>query len=162
MTPTNEQKTQEIKVYRNVFDLDSKDDVSVVKVGTFTPVASMQEFVSHLKNDAGLILRLCNRALAAYAEEQLAADPNVPYMQEQVDETTGVVAYEPFSGTLLSEEKSKQLNANVVTMAKLLFGYDKTMDADKTKNRDLKKEAKGKALDMILSNPAVIEVLKKS
>ena len=66
-----------------------------------------------------------------------------------------------FSGTALSEEKSKQLSANILNMAKMLFGYAKNMFPDVKQNREAKKVAKEKAAEMLLSNPAVIEALKK-
>ena len=151
---------EEIRVSKSVFDLDSKADVSVVKVGTFAPVSDMKEFVARLGNDATKILQVINDGLKAYATEELAKS-DAAWMTETEGENDTIVL-EPFTGTLLSEERSKQLNANVINMAKLLFGYDKNMVAgDRDANRKAKATAKAQALDMILSNPAVIEALKK-
>jgi hypothetical protein len=46
-------------------------------------------------------------------------------------------------------------------MAKMLFGYAKQMVPDVAANRAAKKLAKERAAEMLLSNPAVIEALKK-
>ena len=150
-----------IRVSQTVFDIDAREDVQLVKTGDVAPVSTMNEFVSRLGNDSALILRLCNAALIEYAKEELEQDETKPYMAVESDDE-GNETLVPFTGTALSMERSKQLNANVVNMAKLLFGFDKNMvPGDKTANREAKKVAKSKALDMILSNPAVIEALKK-
>ena len=154
MTPTAQIQTatKELRVSKKVFDLDSRDDVEVVKIGEFTPVATMAEFTSRLGNDSAIILQVVNDGLEAYTQQKLAADNTIGW---SVEDEEGKVT--PFSGTLLTEEKSKQLAANVLNMAKMLFGYAKDMVGGKT----AKKEAKEKAQEMLLSNPAVIEALKK-
>jgi len=153
MTPS---AATELRVTKTVFDLDSRDDVTVVKIGTSTPVTTMAEFTARLNNDSAIILQVINDGLAAYDREQLATNSSVGWSVE--DEEGNVT---PFTGTLLSEEKSKQLAVNVLSMAKMLFGYAKQMVPDVAANRAAKKLAKEKAAEMLLSNPAVIEALKK-
>ena len=150
-----------LEVTKVVFDLDSKGEVTVRKVGDFTPVENMEQFVQRLNSDAALILKLANKALENYTEDQLSADTNVPWQQVEEDEN-GNETLVPFSGTLLSPEKSKGLNATVINLAKVIFGYAKQMvPGDVNANREAKKAAKQSALNMILSNPAAIEGLRK-
>jgi len=150
-----------LEVTKVVFDLDSKGEVTVRKVGEFTPVENMEQFVQRLNSDAALILRLANKALENYTEDQLSANNSVPWQQVEEDEN-GNETLAPFSGTLLSPEKSKGLNATVINLAKVIFGYAKNMiPGDAIANREAKKAAKQSALNMILSNPAAIEGLRK-
>jgi|ERR1035438_2080287 hypothetical protein len=154
MTPS---AATELRVTKTVFDLDSRDDVTVVKIGTSTPVTTMAEFTARLNNDSAIILQVINDGLAAYDRDSLATNPNVGWSVE--DEEGNVT---PFAGTLLSEEKSKQLAVNVLGIAKMSYGYAKDMvKGDVAANRAAKKLAKEKAAEMLLSNPAVIEALKK-
>jgi hypothetical protein len=149
-----------ISVRKNVFDLDSKSDVLVAKIGDFEPVTTMEEFVSRLGNNAAAILQIVNDGLEKYTENQLAAS-DTPWQLVEEDEN-GNETLSAFSGTLISEEKSKSLNATVINLAKAIFGYAKQMvPGDAEKNREAKKAAKAQAMAMILSNPAAIEGLKK-
>jgi hypothetical protein len=150
-----------LEIRKEVFDLDSKGMVTVVKTGDFEPVSTMEEFVSRLGNDAKAILQIVNDGLEKYTEKQLESDTNVPYQLVDEDESGNEVLV-PFTGTLLSAEKSASLKATVINFAKLLFGYSKNMvPGDKKANADAKKAAKESALAAILSNPAAVEGLKK-
>ena len=153
---TPAESTIALRVQKTVFDLDRKDDVTVVKIGSFTPVANMQEFVHRLGNDSGKILSIVNAGLQDWSRSQLADDTTVAF-QEVTEAEDGTEKLVPFTGTLLSEEKSKQLSANILNMAKMLFGYAKDMVGGK----EAKRAAKDKAAEMLLSNPAVVEALKK-
>lgn len=141
---------QVLETQSNVFDLDSRDYVTVVKRGTFTPPADAKEVMARIGNDSAKFLNILTNGLKDYEKSQLR-DSEAPWMQE--DEEGNLV---PFTGTTISEEKGKQLAANVLNMAKMLFGYSKQMD------RDEKRDAKSKAQDMLLSQPAVLEALKKA
>ena len=155
-TQTSPATTKEIRTTKTVFDLDSKSDVTLVKVGTFSPVTNMQEFVSRLGNDATKILAIVNSGLESHEQSQLSSNESIAWQQEDENEA-GETVLIPFAGTTLSEEKSKQLAANVLNMAKMLFGYAKDMAGGK----EAKRAAKAKAQEMLLSNPQVIEALKK-
>ena len=73
MTPTpTTSGSVALEVTKVVFDLDSKGEVTVRKVGDFTPVENMEQFVQRLNSDAALILRLANKALENYTEDQLS------------------------------------------------------------------------------------------
>lgn len=145
---SNPMDPQSIKTQSNVFDLDSRDYVTVVKVGTFEPVADAKEAMARIGNDSAKFLEILNSGLKSHALEQLR-ESDAPWMTE--DEEDNLT---PFTGTTISEEKGKQLAANVLNMAKMLFSYSKSMD------RDEKRSAKAKAQDMLLSQPAVLEALK--
>ena len=136
------------KVSQSVFDLDSKQDVTLFKAGEFTPVENMQEFVSRLANDQKEILSIVNEGLRSHFRDQLKADSSVPWMQENEEGEL-----EAFSGTPISEEASKKLQVSVLGMAKVL-GYEKSL------SREQKKALKEQAQEMILSNPVAVEKLR--
>ena len=137
-----------LNVTQTVFDLDRKDDVTVFKSVTFTPVDSTKEALERVGNDSAKFLEIVNAGLADYTREQAKTDGSQPWMEKDGEEE------KEFSGTLISEEKSKQLAANVLNMAKMVFGYTKEL------SRDEKRVAKDKAQDMLLGNPAVVGSLK--
>lgn len=154
--------SRSIEINSRIFDLDSKDEVLVRKVGTHAPVRDMQDFVSRLNNDSKLILELVDEALEAYEKRQLEADPNVPW--QEVGEDGTVIG--PFSGTPIAEEKLEAFQKTVLQFAKLMFGYpDGRLPKTATKSeRDAAKakktEARDAAISMLLSNPAAVEALK--
>jgi hypothetical protein len=88
--------------------------------------------------------------LKAYAIEQLANDPKVPWQVENEDGT-----FTDFTGTTLSETQSKFLAGMVLNMAKM-NGYTKDLAKDK------KRALKDAAQDGILAMPGFIENLKAS
>ena len=147
------------------FDLESKSDVLVVKIGSLAPITSMQDFVSRLGNDSQTILKVINDGMEAYEAERLRADSSVPWQTEEEDEN-GETVLTPFEGNLISEENGKKLAVNVLNIAKLMFGYPASKlpkDAPasvKSETKALKQVAKLKAQEMLLSNPAVVEALK--
>lgn len=155
----------EIRTSKTVFDLDSKSDVTVVKVSKVPEIANMQDFVSRLGNDAEKILTIVRAGYADFAAKQLESDASVAWQTEEEDEN-GTTVLAPFTGTLLSEDASKSFATNVLNMAKLLFGYPKSKlpagatAAEKATNKTVKQAAKEKAQSMLLDNPAVIEALK--
>lgn len=138
------------------FDLDSKETVEVFKVGTFVPVSDAKQAMERINHNTEAFLEILNDGLQEHFKRQLAADATQPYFVE--DEEGNKTQ---FAGTLISEDKSKQLSANVLNMAKMLFGYAKNMvPGSPDANRKAKAEAKEKAQTMLLSNPVVIEALK--
>lgn len=161
---------RQIEISRSIFDLDSKTDVSLRKIGTFTPVANMQEFVDRLSNNSERILEIVNEGLEEYSRKQLLSDSASPWLTVNDD---GEIALDeakqpvPFAGTPLPEEKAKSFAATVLNLAKMMFGYpDAKLPKGATKeqqeaNRALKSTAKNAAIDMVLSNPAAVEALRK-
>jgi hypothetical protein len=132
-------ESQMLETTKAVFDLDSKSDVTLYKAVEFTPAQNNNVF-----------LKIVNDGLRAYTLAQ-ARDNDAIAWQAKDDEGNLI----PYSGTSISEEKSKQLAANVLTMAKLAFGYSKELSADE------KRVSKDKAQKMLLDNPAVVEGLRK-
>src|ERR1035438_8790241 len=108
-----------IRTQKTGFDLESKSDVLVVKVGSLAPITSMQDFVSRLGNDSAVILSVIQRGIIDYESDRLRSDASVPWQSE--DEETGELS--EFSGNLISEENGKKLATNVLNIAKLMFGY---------------------------------------
>ena len=158
---TPQTTSKKLEVRKSVFDLDSKGEVTVVKIGEFSPVSTMEEFVSRLSNNAAAILQIVNDGLEKYTENQITSDAAVPWQLVEEDET-GAETFAPFTGTLISAEKSKQLGATVINIAKLMFSYAKQMvPGSVEENRKAKAAAKQSALEMILSNPAAVESLRK-
>ena len=138
------------------FDLDSKETVEVFKVGDFVPVEDAKQAMERINHDSKMFLEILNDGLQEHYRRSLKEDPTVPYSIE--DEDGNIV---PFAGTPISEEKAKQLSANVLNMAKMIFGYAKNMvPGNAAENRKAKAEAKDKAQAMLLSQPAVLEALK--
>ena len=155
MTPTP--KSEELRIEKTVFDLDSKADVDLVKVvPDWQGISTVAEFNTRLGADHTKILAVLNKGLREYEAEQLATNSEIPW---KVQNEEGELA--DFSGTPISEEKSKQLDQSVLVIARMSFGYAKEMiPGDVDKNREAKKEAKKKALEFLLSAPAAIESLK--
>lgn len=153
MTPT---PAGTIETTKTVFDLDRKEDVTLVKQGTFSPVTSVQEFVTRLENNSDAILAVINDGLKSHEMARLAESEN-PWMEKnEKDELI------PYAGTPISPIAAKSLNTMVLQFAKLLFGYDEADKiSDVEKKRAAKREAKEKALAMQLSNAVVVEALKK-
>jgi hypothetical protein len=137
-----------LRIQRKQFDLDSKEDVTLIKEVTFEPVTSNAEALARVGNDAKQFLEIVNQGLKDWTREQSANDSTPWFIEDEDGEKT------VYSGTSISEEKSKQLALNVLNMAKMLFGYSKQM------SREQKKAAKEKAQSMLLSNPVVVESLK--
>ena len=140
---------------RQILVLETGDYLDVYKVGSFQPVATSKEALERINNDSNVFLQILNDGLKEHFKKELADDSNVGYVYEDEE---GIEA--PFVGTQISEEKLKQLQANILMNAKLLFGYSKKMSDDPTENRRLKTQAKEKAQEMFLSNPKVVEILR--
>lgn len=167
-TPQDQGATPtQLRVQQTGFDIKSGSDVTLVKVGTFEPIADGAEFVTRLGGDSALILRLMNEALKVYTQENLAGDPAVQWQIEEENDETDEVELKPFTGQLIDREKAAQLKPAVITFAKLLFNYRKWMVAgDKNDpaiiaaNKKAKSDAREKALVALLQNPAIAENLK--
>ena len=161
MTPqTND--NSELVVRKEVFDLDSKKDQIVVKRGKFTPVSDMQDFLNRLNNDSAAVLAVVNDGLRNHEEKKLESDKSVAWEIVSEDEN-GDEIYSPVPESFapISEARKKDLKASIISFAKLLFGYERTMvKGDDAANAAAKKKAKDDALAMIMSNPAAVEKLK--
>lgn len=139
-----------LELSKSVFDLGQKADVTLYKQVSFTPATSAKEALERIGNDSAKFLEIVNSGLQDWTREQAKADETLPWRAK--DEEENLI---PYTGETITEEKSKQLAANVLNMAKMLFGYSKEMA------REEKRESKEKAQAMLLGNPAVVEALKK-
>jgi hypothetical protein len=152
---------------KNVLDLESREFVPVIKIGQFTPVANMQEFVERLGNDSDSILKVVNEGLEEYAKGQLESDNSVPY--QTLDEEGNPTAAGSNLLVFGNDDKEKAFGATILNIAKMAYEYPDIprgatakMSADEVKAMRAKKvAAKQQAVDFILSNPAAVEALKK-
>jgi len=163
-TPETEEshKVNYLEVEKTILDLDSKGEVTLKKqTAPPAPITSMEDFVSRMGNDAETILKYAGVAYLQFYKDNLESNPDVPW--QLVDEDSdGNEVLVPFTGTPIADDKLKQLGATVINLAKMVFGYAKNMvPGNVDENRKAKAAAKAKALEMVLSNPAAVEALKK-
>lgn len=130
-----------ISVTKLVFDLNTMDEVTLVREGEFTPVASMEEFLQRLGGDTAKVLEVANKGLVDVAKAELKTSDG---QWLQLDEETGATS--EFTGT---QANKKAVNNLVLTLAKTLFGFVKEA------GREAKREAKEKALNFIRSNEQI-------
>jgi hypothetical protein len=145
MNPT-ESKT--IPVQRSVFDLDTMTDVTLFKEVEFTPAMTTEEALKRVGNDAKKFLSIINEGLESETRRSAVNDPSIPWLQENDEGEKSA-----FAGT---PADSKAVNGLVLNLAKSVFGYTKEASPE------TKKAAKQSAMDMITSNDAIREGLKKN
>ena len=164
ITPETDEtpKVNYLEVEKTILDLDSKGEVTLKKqTAPPTPITSMEDFVSRMGNDAETILKYAGVAYLQFYKDNLESNPGVPWQLVDEDESGNEVLV-PFTGTPIADDKLKQLGATVINLAKMVFGYAKNMvPGNVDENRKAKAAAKAKALEMVLSNPAAVEALKK-
>ena len=141
-------ETQTLKVQRTIFDLDTMEEVTLVKAVNFEPVGSTQEALVRLGNNANKFLEVINRGLKSEEQASAVSNPSIPW---QIEDEDGELS--TFEGT---PADNKQVNALVLGLAKTVFGYSKDAGTDK------KREAKASAIEMIRSNDQIREGLKKN
>jgi hypothetical protein len=141
-------QAEEIRVQKTLFDLDSFQEVTLVKMGSFSPVASTQEALARVSNDTAKFLELVNEGLRAEYQREIRGQANGWHSLDDEGEVNG-----EFSGTIADP---KAVGALVLTLAKTVFGYSKDISAD------AKAQAKASAMAMIKGNDAIREGLKKS
>lgn len=135
------------KVTRTVFDLDSFEDVTLVKEYVPPTAASVHEALAHLGNNEARLLSIINIGLKEQAASE-ARKSTDGWLQETEE---GEIV--PFSGV---QADSKKVNALVLTLAKTVFGFGKDM------TKEQKRGAKESAAEMIRTTPAIKEGLRKS
>lgn len=141
---------ESIRVQRTVTDLDTFENVTVVNIGTFNPVAGdhfMKDALERLGNDHSKLRDVINDGLRAEAMRELGSHTDGWQIEDEDDEL------KPFSGTMADKKVVNQL---VLTLAKTIFGYSKDLAAA------AKKAAKESAMSMIKSNDAMKAGLKNS
>jgi hypothetical protein len=149
MQPTNAVAAsgpEDRKPQKSLFDLDQMATVTLVKPYIFHPVTDAKMALERVQNDSAKFLDILNRGLRNFQDEQVKADANIAWKQE--DEEGNLT---DFSGTPADD---KAVNALVLNMAKASFGYLKAADAEG------RKAAKEAALAFIKSQPVLIEGMK--
>lgn len=147
-------ETKPIKVQKSLFDLESFDDVTLVKVGTFEPVSDVASALQRLGGDSTKLLAAINAGLEDEAKKALRNTPDgwhtfkVDEAGEETNEVNG-----PFTGQVAD---AKKVNTLVLTLAKSVFGFSKDM------TKVQKAEAKEQAKTMIKDTPAIRAGLAKT
>lgn len=143
MTPTTQDK---LKVQSTIFDLDSFEEVTLIKEGVFTPITSLQEAQERLGNSTSKLLEVLNRGMRAEAANSLKTDSAIPFLVLNEDGTTS-----EFTGT---PADAKQVNTVTLTLAKTVFGYKSEGSIES------RRAAKEQARQMIKNVDAIREGLK--
>jgi len=150
MTPSTESTVKMLPLQRTGIDLDTMNDVTLVKDVPFTPVKTTQEALERLGHNAAKFLEVINDGLESVARAAAIADPEIPWMQE--DEEGNKTA---FTGTLAD---TKAVNGLVLTLAKTAFNYPK----DKNAPVEQKRAAKDKAFAFIKANEELRNNLREN
>ena len=138
----------EIRRQQSGLDLSTYEDVTLVKVGRFVPITTLEEAKQRVGGDTEKFIAIINEGLEAEAGRSLKNDPTIPW---QVEDEDGTVT--PFVGMLAD---AKVVGGLVLNMAKSIFGYSK----DSTP--EARKAAKQAAKDLIRSNEAMKAGLAKN
>lgn len=147
-------EAQEIKVQKTLTDLSTLEDVTLVKIGSFVPVANVQDALARLNNDSEALNAVINAGLKARAAQELrtSADGWHTFKLDAEGEETSEING-PFTGQV---GDSKKINNLVLSLAKSVFGFEKSM------SKDQKRAAKESARDMIRNTPAIKDGLSKT
>ena len=139
-----------ITVPSSVFDLDTMDEVSLVKTKEFNPASNAKQVMDDFcKGDAEKFLNLLNAGLLQSEKQALKSDTTIPWLVQDEDGKPTT----PFTGT---PANSKAVNTLVLTLAKTIVGY--TKDAP----LETKRAAKESSLEMVRGNEAMKAGLKRS
>lgn len=145
MSPT-ETKVIELPLQQSVFDLETMDEVTLVKTVPFIPATSVEAALAVVGNDSAKFLEIVNEGLKNHTRETAKNDPSIPW---NVEDEEGNLT--PFTG---SPADAKVVNNLILSMAKSVFGYAKDI------TREAKKAAKESAMTLIRSTPAIRDGLK--
>ena len=140
--------SETLKVQRTIFNLDTMEEVTLVKSIEFNPVKDMQEFVARLGNDTAKILAVVNRGLRSEVQQSAVDNASIAWQAEDED---GKLS--EFQGTPADQSGVNNL---VLSLAKQVFGYSKDAPVE------TKRAAKEAAINMIRSNDQIREGLKKN
>lgn len=149
MNPTQTQdKAIEIRRQRGIFNLDTMDELTLVKVGSFEPATTSEEALKRCGNDSAKLLAIINEGLEAEAGRAMVTDSSVPWQQE--DEEGKLSAFEGTPANM------KMVNGLILNLAKSIFKFNKDM------NKEQKRAAKDKAIDFIRANDTIKQGLKEN
>ena len=138
------------RVERTVFDLDSFEEVNLVKEVEYTPVTSIEEALAKLENDAAKLLDVLNSGLLEVVKNAAAEENDGwhTYDDEKPEEING-----EFSGTIAD---MKAVNSLTLTLAKTVYGFAKGLP------KSAKKAAKESARELIRTTDSIKDGLRKS
>lgn len=122
----------ELKRQKTGTDLNTFDDVTLIKVGQFVPVKTLDEAKTRVGGDTEKFISIINEGLEAEAGRNLVNDSSVVW---QVEDEEGTLS--PFSGLLAD---GKTVGVLILNLAKSVFGYKK--EATKEEKRAAKESAK--------------------
>lgn len=149
MNPSNSNgsTSEPIKTQSTLFDLDTMEEVLVLKTVPFTDVTRTEEALERLGNNADRLIAVINRGLRAEIAQDIKRDTNIPW---QIENEEGNLV--DFTGTLVD---AKTVNTLALNMAKSIFGYSKEQPIEK------RREAKAAALNVIKNTEVIRENFKK-
>lgn len=139
-TPTP--AVSDLRRQREIFDLNTMDEVLLIKKGNFAPVESLEEAKTRVGGDTTKFLAIINEGLKAEAGRSMVNDPSVPWLVEDEEGNTTVFEGKPAD--------KKIVGGLILNLAKSVFGYAKGLAPAE------KKAAKESAMEMIKTN----EVMK--
>jgi hypothetical protein len=139
-----------LQVQKTVFDLETFEEVTLVKEFEFSPVTSIEDALSRLGNDGEKLLKVLNDGLIDETRNRVREDNDGwhTFDEEKEGEINGA-----FTGKIADQ---KSVNNLVLTLAKTVFGFTKDM------SKDQKRAAKSSAMEMIKSNESIKAGLQKS
>ena len=155
MTPTPVTEVKDVPIQRTVTDLDTMDEVTLVRPFAFTPVGSTQEALTRLGNDAKQFLAIINEGLRAEERRIAGSQTGDWYIMDEDGKPTSEV----FVGTIADP---KAVNSTVLNMSKMVFSNKLFSVAWDKLTSDQKKSVKTAALEFIKSNPILCDGLKVS
>lgn len=143
-----------IRVQKSLFDLDSFEEVTLVKEGDFTAPTSVQDALHRLGGDSGKLIAVIADGMKAEEMRKLRStgDGWSTFKKDESGEDTTEING-AFTGKVAD---SKKVNTLVLTLAKSVFGFGKDM------TKEQKKAAKDSAVDMIKNSPPIREGLAKT
>jgi len=146
--------TESIIIQKTVFDLDTFNEVTLVKASEFTPAADTTEVLARIGNDAVKMLALLNEGLKEETRRNLRAEVSGwhTYEKDAEGEDTEKVNGE-FAGTVAD---MGSVNALRLNLAKTVFGLKKNMSVEE------KRKAKESAMELIKNTPAIKAGLQAS
>lgn len=131
-----------LRVQKQVFDISEFENVTLAKEVPFTPVASVTDALKALGNDNAKLLEVINAGLESEVREN--ARMNSEGWRTFIEGTKDLNG--PFEGTAADKD---DVDANVLTLAKTLYGYNKDL------TKEAKRAAKDKAMELIKTTPAI-------
>lgn len=143
-------ETKKLVVRNQVFDLDTFDDVTLVKEVEFTPIASLKDALAMVGGDESKLMDLLNVGMEDKAREVARMDSNGwrTFKKSADGDDTAEINGE-FSGTPVDDTDVKAL---VLTIAKTTGTYGTTPES--------RKAAKEAARSIIKNTPVLREGLR--